>query len=68
MTRFKAGEFEIDVWSGGWPIVCEIFHREKKIAQINTLELRDIEYVISRARSEARAIAKKYDKDYANEY
>lgn len=50
----KAGDWEFNVWRGGYPAWCEIFYNGKKLAQIRHTELHDIKYAAERAINEAR--------------
>ncbi len=54
----KAGEFEIDVWQGGWPIWCVISRQGERLTQVDARHLPDLAYAVERARIEAREIAK----------
>lgn len=54
----KGGDFEIKVWVGGHPIWCELHYKGQPLTQINSLELRDLEYAVKQARREARKVAR----------
>jgi hypothetical protein len=50
----KAGEFEIDVAVGGYPVWCEISYRGRRLASIHHSELSDLKYAVEKAMQQAR--------------
>lgn len=64
----KAGDFEIRVWTGGHPVWAEIMYRGTRMAQINSLELRDLAYAVEAARREARNEARRMDPQRVEDY
>lgn len=64
----KAGNFEIKVWDGGHPIWAEIFRNGERLAQINSLELRDLGFAVEQARREARNVARRMDPNRIEDY
>jgi hypothetical protein len=51
----KAGNFEIDVWKGGWPVWCVVKYGDKEF-QIRDTELSDMVYAATKAMEEAGTI------------
>lgn len=58
--RPRAGNFEARLW-GPYPCQIELFYRGEIVARFTHRELRDLEYVIHRARDVAR---EKLGKDF----
>lgn len=63
----NAGNFEIHVWVGGYPIWCELIVNKTRV-QFNSLELKDLAYAVEAARREAKQIARSMDKDRVEDY
>lgn len=55
MAEFKAGEFYVHVWEGGYPVWCVISHNGREVLKIHHSELSDLSHVIGRAINAARA-------------
>ena len=50
----KAGEFIIDVSSGGYPVWCRISYLGEQIVSISHTELSDLEYAVKKAMYQAK--------------
>lgn len=59
----SAGNFKINVWRGGYPVVCEISYEGEEICRIHHTELSDLKYAVKKAMQQARSELSKEDKD-----
>jgi hypothetical protein len=50
----RAGEFEIYVEAGGYPVWCTIRYQGKQVARISHGELSDLKYAVEKAMQRAR--------------
>ena len=50
----KAGDFEIRVNRGGYPVWCDVMHNGNRFFQISHKELSDLKYAVEKAEQEAR--------------
>ena len=49
----KAGNFEIDVWKGGYPVWCHLKYEGKDVKiSLSHNELSDLHYVVTKAMQE----------------
>lgn len=60
MAIASAGRFAIEFGFGSWPIMVKVIHDGKVVATVEATELPDLDYVLTRARIEARSIAQKH--------
>lgn len=57
----RAGRFEIEISTSGYPIMASIARDGRDLVKIDALELQDLIYVLKKARAEARVKATIYD-------
>lgn len=61
MARFKAGDFEANVWEGGWPVWTQLVKRGEypsdtvEFHGLSIQDLRDLQHLIKGALREAKA-------------
>lgn len=55
----RAGNFEIDVWVGGWPVWCELTYEGQRLKFTDT-ELSDLIYAARKARAQANAVRENF--------
>lgn len=59
----KAGNFEIEVWRGGYPVWCVVSHHGVERFRISHTELRDLQYTVEKAMREARLELSEKDRE-----
>jgi len=59
----KAGNIEIDVWVGGYPVWCHISYRGAEKFSIHHNELSDLLYATQKAMKEAKLELSDKDKE-----